>query len=174
MKVLRRLIPYFRPYRGSLAMGLLLVALSSALTSVVPRLLGDAIESMRLGAPVGRIWTLAWWMIGLALTGGIARYGMRELMNGISRRVEYDLRNDLYAHLERLDSSFYSRMRTGEIMARLTNDLSAVRMTAGPAIMYLVSTIFGGAFALYYMLRIDHRLTALALLPMIALTVLTT
>ena len=173
MKVLRRLIPYYRPYRGSLALGLFFVALSSALTSVVPRLLGDAIESMRAGAPIGRVWTLGAWMIGLALTGGAARYGMRELMNGISRRVEYDLRNDLYAQLERLDSGFYARMRTGEIMARLTNDLSAVRMTAGPAIMYLVSTIFGGAFALYYMLRIDHRLTALALVPMLALPVLT-
>ena len=173
MKVLKRLIPYFRPYRGSLSLGLLLVVLSSALTSVVPRMLGDAIEAMRQGAPIGRVWTLAWWMIGLAVAGGVARYGMRELMNGISRRVEYDLRNDLYAHLERLDSGFYARMRTGEIMARLTNDLSAVRMTAGPAIMYLVNTIFGGAFALYYMLRIDHRLTALALLPMLALPVLT-
>ena len=173
MKVLKRLIPYFRPYRSSLAFGLLLVAVSSALTSVVPRLLGDAIEAMHQGAPIGRVWALGWWMIGLAITGGAARYGMRELMNGISRRVEYDLRNDLYAHLERLDSGFYARMRTGEIMARLTNDLSAVRMTAGPAIMYLVNTIFGGAFALYYMLRIDHRLTALALLPMLALPVLT-
>ena len=173
MKVLSRLIPYFRPYRGSLWLGLFLVVLSSALTSAVPRLLGNAIELMRQGAPLGRVWTLGWWMIGLALTGGAARYGMRELLNGISRWVEYDLRNDLYAHLERLDSGFYARMRTGEIMARLTNDLSAVRMTAGPAIMYLVNTIFGGAFALFYMLRIDHRLTALALLPMIALPVLT-
>jgi len=122
---------------------------------------------------MSRVWNLAWWMIGLAVAGGAARYGMRELLNGISRHVEYDLRNDLFAHLERLDSGFYARMRTGEIMARLTNDLSAVRMTAGPAIMYLVNTIFGGAFALYYMLRIDHRLTGLALLPMLALPVLT-
>ncbi len=173
MKVLRRLIPYFRPYRGAMSFGLFLVVLSSALTSAVPRLLGDAIESMRQGAPIGHVWTLGWWMIGLAVTGGAARYGMRELLNGISRRVEYDLRNDLYEHLERLDSGFYARTRTGEIMARLTNDLSAVRMTAGPAIMYLVNTIFGGAFALYYMLRIDHRLTGLALLPMLALPVLT-
>ena len=95
MKVLKRLIPYFRPYRGSLSFGLFLVVLSSALTSVVPRLLGDAIEAMRAGAPIGRVWTLGWWMIGLALTGGAARYGMREMLNGISRRVEYDLRNDL-------------------------------------------------------------------------------
>ena len=173
MKILNRLIPYFRPYRASLAFGLFLVIFSTALTSVVPRLLGNAIELMRQGEPIGRVWALGWWMMGLALVGGAARYGMRELMNGVSRWVEYDLRNDLYKQLERLDSGFYASMRTGEIMARLTNDLSAVRMAAGPAIMYLANTIFGGAFALYYMLRIDHRLTLLALLPMIALPVLT-
>ncbi|NUQ20760.1 MAG: ABC transporter ATP-binding protein [Gemmatimonadaceae bacterium] len=173
MKVLRRLIPYYRPYRGALATGLLLVVLSSALTSVVPRLLGDALETMRSGAPIGRTWRLAAWMIGLALGGGAARYGMRELLNGVSRWIEYDLRNDLYRHLERLDAGFFARMRTGELMARLTNDLSAVRQAAGPAIMYLVNTIFGGAFALYFMLRIDHRLTALALLPMVVLPFLT-
>jgi ATP-binding cassette subfamily B protein len=112
-------------------------------------------------------------MLALALVGGIARYGMREMLNGISRRIEYDLRNDLFAHLESLDAGYFARTRTGEIMARLTNDLSAVRMAAGPAIMYLVNTIFGGAFALAFMLRIDHRLTGLALLPMLLLPVLT-
>ena len=173
MKVLRRLFPYYTPYRGTLAAGLLLVVLSSALTSVVPRLLGDALEAMRGPAPMAHVWRLASWMVGLALLGGAARYGMRELLNGVSRWIEYDLRNDLYRHLETLDSGFYARMRTGELMARLTNDLSAVRQAAGPAIMYLVNTNFGGAFALYFMLRIDHRLTLLALLPMVVLPFLT-
>jgi ATP-binding cassette subfamily B protein len=91
---------------------------------------------------------------------------MRELLNGVSRWIEHDLRNDLFRHLTILDASFFSRMRTGELMARLTNDLSAVRMAAGPAIMYLTNTIAGGIFALAFMLRIDVKLTALALLPM--------
>ena len=173
MKPLKRLIPYFRPYRGAVALGLLLVVLSSGLTSGVPWLLRAALDAMTDGAPIGRVIAIAGWMLALALAGGTARYGMRELLNGISRRIEYDLRNDLYAHLQRLDAGFYARTRTGEIMARLTNDLSAVRMAAGPAIMYLVNTVFGGAFALYFMLRIDGRLTALALLPMLALPVLT-
>ena len=173
MKALKRLIPYFRPYRAGLAFGLFLVIASSGLTSVVPWLLRAALDAMERGAPMTRIWTLVGYMLALALIGGIARYGMREMLNGISRRIEYDLRNDLFAHLESLDSGYFARTRTGEIMARLTNDLSAVRMAAGPAIMYLVNTIFGGAFALAFMLRIDHRLTALALLPMLLLPVLT-
>ena len=173
MKALKRLIPYFRPYRAALAFGLFLVVASSGLTSVVPWLLRAALDAMERGAPMTRIWTLVGYMLALALIGGIARYGMREMLNGISRRIEYDLRNDLFAHLELLDAGYFARTRTGEIMARLTNDLSAVRMAAGPAIMYLVNTIFGGAFALAFMLRIDHRLTALALLPMLLLPVLT-
>jgi len=173
MRALKRLIPYFRPYRAGLAFGLFLVIASSGLTSVVPWLLRAALDAMERGAPMTRIWTLVGYMLALALIGGIARYGMREMLNGISRRIEYDLRNDLFAHLELLDAGYFARTRTGEIMARLTNDLSAVRMAAGPAIMYLVNTIFGGAFALAFMLRIDHRLTALALLPMLLLPVLT-
>ncbi|MDQ2668736.1 MAG: ABC transporter transmembrane domain-containing protein, partial [Gemmatimonadota bacterium] len=101
--------------------------------------------------------------------GGALRFAMREWLNGLSRWVEYDLRNDLFAHLEALDASYYTRTRTGDTMARLTNDLGAVRMTAGPAIMYLTNTIFGGIFALYFMSRINVKLTLLALFPMLLL-----
>ena len=112
-------------------------------------------------------------MVGLALVAGVLRYGMRELINGLSRRIEYDLRNDLFAHLLTLDAGYFGRTRTGDIMARLTNDLSAVRQAVGPAIMYLTNTIAGGIFALYFMLRIDTRLTLLALTPMVLLPILT-
>jgi ATP-binding cassette subfamily B protein len=98
---------------------------------------------------------------------------MRELMNGVSRRIEYDLRNDLFMHLETLDPAYFAQTRTGDIMARLTNDLSAVRMAVGPAVMYLANTITGGLFALYFMLRIDAKLTLLALVPLIFLPLLT-
>jgi ATP-binding cassette subfamily B protein len=111
-------------------------------------------------------------MIATALVGGSARYGMRELLNGVSRWIEYDLRNVLFRHLESLDAAFFSTMRTGDIMARLTNDLSAVRMAVGPAVMYLVNTIFGGAFALVFMLSIDPAFTAVALLPVVMLPVI--
>ena len=166
---LRRLRPYFRPYRTQLVAGLAFVILSAGITSVIPTILEQAIDAIRAGRALRQVWMLAGAIVATALVGGALRFGMRELMNGLSRWVEYDLRNDLFSHLESLDASYYGRTRTGDIMARLTNDLGAVRMTAGPAIMYLTNTIFGGIFALYFMSRIDARLTLLALLPMILL-----
>jgi ATP-binding cassette subfamily B protein len=146
--------------------------LAGAFASAIPWLLRAAIDGLTTGAPIGQIWRLAGGMVGLAIIGGALRYGMRELLNGVSRRIEFDLRNALFVHLATLDAPYFGRTRTGDIMARLTNDLSAVRMAAGPAIMYLVNTIAGGLFALYFMVRIDGRLTLLALLPMVALPVL--
>ncbi len=111
-------------------------------------------------------------MIGVSLIGGAGRFGMRKLLNGVSRNIEFDLRNALFRQLEAVDATFFARMRTGDLMARLTNDLSAVRMAGGPAIMYLTNTIAGGAFALAFMVHISPRLTLLAALPMALLPVL--
>jgi ATP-binding cassette subfamily B protein len=171
MNALRRLLPFYRPYRLRLALGLLLVVAASGFASVVPWLLRRALDGLAAGAPLSRTMSVAGAMVGLAVVGGAARYYMRELLNGVSRWIEYDLRNALFRHLETLDAGFFAHVRTGDLMARLTNDLSAVRMAAGPAIMYLVNTIAGGAFALWFMLRISPRLTALALLPMAVLPV---
>src|SRR3712207_5061890 len=121
---------------------------------------------MRSPEPLRRTAWPAAGMVTVALVAGALRYWMRELINGVSRYIETDLRNELFRHLTILDAGFFGRMRTGELMARLTNDLSAVRMAVGPAIMYLTNTIVGGIFALAFMLRIDVRLTLLALLPM--------
>ena len=173
MRALRRLLPYYRPYRWQVIAGLAFVVLSSALASVTPWLLRSAIDAIGSDIPARRIWTLAGAMVGVSLVAGTLRYGMRELINGLSRRIEYDLRNDLFSHLMTLDAGFFARTRTGDIMARLTNDLSAVRQAAGPAIMYFTNTVAGGLFALYFMLRIDGRLTLLALAPMILLPALT-
>jgi ATP-binding cassette subfamily B multidrug efflux pump len=166
---LRRLAPYYRPYPRLLVGGLVLIVISSAIGAVVPWLLRAGIDDLRTDAPASRIWTIAAGIVALALVGGGLRYWMRELLNGLSRYIEYDLRQALFVHLTRLEGAYFGRMRTGDLMARLTNDLSAVRMAAGPAIMYLTNTIFGGAFALAFMLRIDVRLTLLALLPMVLL-----
>jgi len=173
MRALRRLLPYYTPYRWQVILGLAFVVISSLFASVTPWLLRAALDGIRTGAESRRIWTLAGAMVGLALVAGVLRYGMRELINGLSRRIEYDLRNDLFAHLLRLDAGYFGRTRTGDIMARLTNDLSAVRQAVGPAIMYLINTIAGGVFALYFMLRIDSRLTLLVLTPMVLLPILT-
>jgi ATP-binding cassette, subfamily B, multidrug efflux pump len=172
MKSLLRLLPYYTPYRARVVAGLVLVVLATGLASGVPWLLRLAIDRMRAGALGPVLWGVAAGIVALALAAGVARYYMREWLNGVSRHIEFDLRNDLFAHLERLDAAWYARTRTGEIMARLTNDLNAVRMAAGPAPMYLVNTIFGGLFALAFMLRISARLTLLAVLPMAFLPVI--
>ena len=172
MRSLWRLLPYYRPYRTRFATGLMLVVLSSGLAGVIPWLLRGAIDGMRAGVPRERIGVIAGAMVATALVGGAARYGMRELLNGVSRWIEYDLRTALLRHLASLDATFFAAMRTGDIMARLTNDLSAVRMAVGPAVMYLVNTLFGGAFALVFMLSIDPAFTAVALLPVVMLPVI--
>lgn len=169
MHHLRRLLPYYRPYLTQLVGGLALVLLSAGITSVIPWLLKRAIDAMGTGAQPRAVWLFAGGILATSLVGGAFRFGMRELLNGLSRRIEYDLRNDLFEHLEALDASFYGRTRTGDIMARLTNDLNAVRTAAGPAIMYLANTVFGGIFALAFMSQIDTRLMFLALGPMVLL-----
>jgi ATP-binding cassette, subfamily B, multidrug efflux pump len=169
--VLKRVLPYYRPYRFQLAAGLALTVVSSALVSVVPRLLQMALDRMGAGQPLRSIWTLGAAMVAVTIVAGSMRFGMRMLLNSVSRWMEYDLRNALFVKLETLDQGYFARIRTGDLMARLTNDLSAVRTALGPAVMYLASTIFGGLFALYFMLHIDVRLTGIALLPMICMPV---
>lgn len=169
---MRRLVPYYRPYLRLLLTGLALVIVSSGIVALVPWLLRAGIDRLRVGARVADVLPYAGALIGVALVGGALRFWMREVLNGLSRYIEFDLRQELFVHLETLDAEYFARVRTGDLMARLTNDLSAVRMAAGPAVMYLTNTVFGGAFALAFMVRIDARLTALALLPMLLLPAL--
>ena len=169
MNALRRLVPYYHPYRLQVAFGLLCVVVSATLFNQIPALLSTAIDELRSGAPSRTVWMVAATMVGITLVMAVFRWQMREILNGVSRHIENDLRDALFAHLATLDAGWYARTRTGEIMARLTNDLSAVRMAAGPAIMYLTNTVFGGAIALAYMLRSSGRLTAIAVTPMVFL-----
>jgi ATP-binding cassette subfamily B protein len=171
LRSLRALVPYVYTYRGRMALGLLCVVGSSAISSIIPWLLRRAIDDLKAGAPAREIWLLAAAMTGTALVTGVLRFQMRNILNAVSRYVEYDLRNAMFRHLVTLDAGFFGRNRTGDLMARLTNDLSAVRMVAGPAIMYLVNTIAGGIFALIFMLRISPTLTGIAVLPMVLLPI---
>ncbi len=173
MNQLKRLLPYYTPYRAELITGLVLVVVSTAITAVIPWFLRLAIDGLRAQAPFAETLKLAGNIVAVAALAAFLRYAMREILNGVSRHIEYDLRNDLFAHLLSLDASWFAKTRTGDTMARLTNDLGAVRMAAGPAVMYLVNTIAGAVFSLVFMLRIDPLLTLLALLPMLVLPVLT-
>jgi ATP-binding cassette subfamily B protein len=171
MTALRRLLPYYKPYRRTVAFGLIAVVISVTLFNLIPVLLEAAIDDMRAGRPAAEVWKIAAKMLAVTLVMAYFRWQMRETLNGVSRHIENDLRDDLFAHLATLDAGFYARTRTGEIMARLTNDLGAVRMAAGPAIMYFTNTIFGGIVSLVFMVRISAPLTGLAILPMILLPV---
>ncbi len=168
---LRALVPYYRPYRGMLAAGLGLVLVGNVFTLVIPDFLRRGIDAIGRGAPVRTVAWLGAAIVVAAILGGAARFGMRQILNGLSRWIEYDIRNALFRHLETLEQAFYHRMPTGEIMARATNDLSAVRMAAGPAIMYLTETVSRVLVAVPLMARIDPRLTALGLAPLVLMPV---
>jgi len=173
MRELRSVLPYFRPYRKSLVGGLICVVFANVFRIAAPWLVKLAIDG--LGDPDvtrARVALLGALVVVSALLGGAFLYGMRELMNGISRRIETDLRNDFFRHLLRLDATFHGTTRTGDLMSRATNDTFAVRMAAGPAVMYTVNTTLSFAFALSLMIWISPRLTLFAMIPMIALPVL--
>ena len=171
-RALSRLRPYYHPYRLEVAFGLTAVVLAALLTNLIPNFLERGIDLMRDGttfAPLARIGAV---MLITAVGSGVLRFTMRQTLNAVSRKIETDLRRDTFDRLLTLDASWYSRWRTGDLMARLTNDLSAIRMAAGPAIMYMLNTVAGGIFALIMMARIDVSLTVAAVLPMIGLPVL--
>ncbi|MCK5412308.1 MAG: ABC transporter ATP-binding protein, partial [Gemmatimonadetes bacterium] len=131
-----------------------------------PYLLKAAIDALETQLSISLIVRYAFLIVLVAILAGISRYYMRELLNGISRRIETDLRNDLFGHLLRLPAQFYDSWRTGDLMSRATNDVLAVRMVAGPAIMYAVNTITVSALALLLMIWIDPVLTLLAMIPL--------
>ncbi|MGH7470232.1 MAG: ABC transporter ATP-binding protein [Longimicrobiales bacterium] len=168
MHHLRTLIPFLRPYRWATLAGLVLVAFSNVFDVLVPLVLGRAIDALG-EADMTRTTILgyAFLIVGLALLAGTARFGMRVLLNGMSRHIENDLRNAFFDHLLRLDATFYGGTRTGDLMSRATNDVGAVRMAVGPAVMYLVNTAFSTGLALFFMTRISGRLTLLALIPLL-------
>src|SRR5215213_11440881 len=171
MRELRTLLPYLKPYRRAYLLGLTLVVVSNFFATLGPRFLQQGIDALRAGGEFRQVQAAVELLLIVALAGGFARYGMRELLNSGSRRVETDLRDQLYVHLQRMSAEFYDRYPTGDVMARTTNDLLAVRMVAGPALMYLVDTTIRALLMAPAMVAIHPRLTVLALLPMLGLPV---
>ncbi len=166
MKSLRALIPYFKPYRRGILAGLALVVIGNLFTLLGPYLLKEAIDALETHLSRALIVRYALLIVLVAILAGVSRYYMRELLNGISRRIETDLRNDLFDHLLRLPAQFYDSWRTGDLMSRATNDVLAVRMVAGPAIMYAVNTATVSTFALLLMIWINPVLTLFAMIPL--------
>ncbi len=165
-KNLRPLVPYLKRYRRSLVWGGLCVLFNNGIWIFFPQVLRRAVNDLHTGVTRQKLLTYSLLIIAIALIKGIFQFLTRWVVIGISRDIEFDLRNDLFAHLERLSHSYYQRNRTGDIMARATNDLNAVRMLLGPAIMYSANTIVFTAGALGFMLAISPKLTIFAFLPL--------
>jgi ATP-binding cassette subfamily B protein len=165
-KNLRPLVPYLKRYRSGLVWGGLCVLFNNGIWILFPQVLRRAVNDLHSGVTRQKLLTYSLLIVAIALIKGIFQFLTRWVVIGISRDIEFDLRNDLFAHLERLSYSYYQRHRTGDIMARATNDLNAVRMLLGPAIMYSANTIVFTAGALGFMLAISPKLTLYAFLPL--------
>ncbi len=170
LRRLRYLWPFLRPYRGKLFLGLAIILVGVAINLFGPLLVGRAIDAVRRGASRPELLGFAGLIVAVSLGQGILSFAQRMLLVGMSRDIELDLRNTYFAALERQPASFYIEHSTGDLMARATNDVQAVRMMAGPAIMYLSNTVFTALGALFFMTRINARLMllALAIMPLLA------
>ena len=167
LRDLRPLFVYMRRYRWGYLWGILSCIATNAAAVQFPRVLGWAVDKLQKHqATREAILVFACLLVAISLTKGVFLYAQRWILIGISREIEFDMRNDLFRHLERQDSGFYQRYRTGDIMARLTNDLNAVRMLLGPALMYSANTVFFTVFALFFLLHLSPWLTLVALAPM--------
>jgi ATP-binding cassette subfamily B multidrug efflux pump len=157
--------PYMRRYRGGLALGIASLLLKDVLAAALPIALKYGVDTLTTGFQLRIVMELAAVLVALSLVKGVFQYWMRVIIIGISRDIEYDLRNDLFAKLVALSQDFYSRYRTGDIMARSTNDLNAVRMMLGPGVMYCSETLIMLILSVAVMLNTDARLTLMALSP---------
>jgi ATP-binding cassette subfamily B protein len=171
-KTLRPLLPYLKRYRWGYIAGTACVLLTNGIWILFPLVLGKAADDLHQGVTRHKLLIYAGLLIAIALTKGIFQFLTRWIVIGVSRDIEFDLRNDLFQRLETLSYSYYQRHRTGDIMARATNDLNAVRNLLGPAIMYTANTVVLMAGALAFMISISPRLTLYTFLPLPAASIL--
>jgi ATP-binding cassette, subfamily B, multidrug efflux pump len=172
-KRLQPLFPYLNHHRQGYALGAVCVLLQNGIAVFIPLLIGRAFDHLKNGVSRQQLFIDAALVLGVWCAKGIFLFLNRKIVIGISREIEFEMRNDIFRHLENLSYSFYQRNRTGDIMARATNDLNAVRNLLGPAIMYSANTLVFTVAALYFMVRISPMLTlyAFAPLPIVSIVV---
>ncbi|HEV2176066.1 MAG TPA: ABC transporter ATP-binding protein [Terriglobia bacterium] len=173
--MLRRLYPlkpYLARYRSRFVAGFVTLLIAQLTGVTIPLFIKAGIDGLTHRAALGRLLFFAGLMLGLAVVKAVFQFWMRWILIGISRDVEYDLRNDLFAHLCRLSQRYYTGTRTGDLMSKLTNDLNAVRNMVGPGIMYSATTVVVGVATIGLMVHLDWRLTLLALIPLPVASVL--
>jgi ATP-binding cassette subfamily B multidrug efflux pump len=169
LEALARLSKYLKRHRNALVIGSFCIAVLQALALLIPWLSKLAVDEISRGTGPRVLLRYALLIVAAAAVQGVFRFSMRKLMIGASRKVEYELRNDLFAHLLKLSPSYFNRTRTGDIMAKATNDVNAIREFLGPGIMYSINTVITLAATTSLMLYIDPVLTAYALIPIPAL-----
>src|SRR5918998_3539450 len=162
----RRLLPFVLRYRRQYLVGLLCVLVTTAIQLLSPRVLQYAIDDLTAGVTRAKLAMYAGILLGIACIGGVFRYFMRRIIIGASRDIEYDVRNRFFERLQQMPLAYYQARRTGDLMSRATNDLNAVRMMIGPAIMYSSNTMLVFVVAIGIMLTLDPMLTLVALLPL--------
>jgi ATP-binding cassette subfamily B multidrug efflux pump len=163
--MLKSVWPYLWKYRRGLALGMGSLLMTDLTKAALPLALRSGIDSLMKGFRLSLVFEFAALIVLLSVIRGVFQYWMRVILIGISRDIEYDLRNDLFSHIVTLSQDFYTKYRTGDIMARATNDLSAVRNMLGPGIMYFTETFFTALFLIGVMASVDWRLMLLCLIP---------
>jgi ATP-binding cassette subfamily B protein len=168
-KAIRTVAGYLLRYRKRLAVGSVCLLGANVLLLANPWILKLAIDELRTGITEDRLLRLSLAFVAVTLVSGVFRFLMRRIIIGVSREIEYDMRGDFFAHLERLTPVFYNKNQTGDLMALATNDLNAVRSLVGPGVMYSMNTVVVAGFALALMIVLSWKLTVVALLPLVIL-----
>ncbi len=153
-------------YRWAFVAGLACVVLTQAVVITAPRILQAAVDDLTQSVTRQKLFLYGGLLFGVGVVGGVFRYFTRSILIGASRDIEYDMRNDFFAHLEKLPLAYFQSHRTGDLMSRATNDLNAVRMMVGPSVMYSANTVLGFVASLTLMISIDPRLTLVSLVPL--------
>ena len=166
MSPFRRLLGYTVPYRRDFLIGLACVIVTTAVALASPMVLRYAIDDLARGVTRAKLVEYGALLLGIGVIGGVFRFLMRRVLIGTSRHIEYDIRNDFFAHLQKLSLGYFQSNRTGDLMSRATNDLNAVRMMIGPSVMYSANTMLVFVVAIGVMMSIDARLTLIALIPL--------
>lgn len=166
MAAFSRLFVYVRRYRFAFISGLICSFVTTSITLLSPMVLQHAIDDLTVGVTPWKLMLYGGGLLAIGCVGGVFRFWTRRILIGASRSIEYDMRNDFFAHLETLPLAYFQTHRTGDLMSRATNDLNAVRMMIGPSIMYSANTVLTFVAALAMMIVIDGRLTIWALIPL--------
>ncbi|MFC1565092.1 ABC transporter ATP-binding protein [candidate division KSB1 bacterium] len=165
MKSLLQLLPYLKKYKKGIVSGFFFILGANVFTTLAPKVMGYAIDSLSSNFTRNELLMYAGLLVGVTIVQGVFRFAMRYTVIGISRKTEYDLRNDFFRSLQYQPQEYFDKTKTGDLISRATNDLNAVRMVLGPGIMYLCNTVVLFTIALTYMLRINVMLTVIALIP---------